>query len=1152
MGKIQKEEVGKMSNFVHLHVHSDYSLLDASQKIDSIIKKAKEFNMESIALTDHGNMFGAIKFYKSAKKAGIKPIIGCEIYVAQESRFKKQAINGRKRPTNHLVLLAMNDKGYHNLIKLVSLGYLEGYYYTPRVDLELLEKYNEGLIALSGCIKGDVAEKVILGKYEEAKKSALEFARIFDGRFYLEIQNHGIPEQKTVIDAFGKMSKELNIPLVCSNDSHYTEKEEATTHDLLLCIGSKNIVTDENRKKYFGNQFYLKSGEEMEEIFKEFPEAIENTKIIADRCNVEIEMGKYLSPVFNIPKDSGIQDSNEYLRKLAQDGLKKIFGEKITPEYQERLDFELGVIIAMGYPGYFLITSDFIQYAKNNNIPVGPGRGSAAGSLVAYSLGITNVDPLKYDLLFERFLNPDRVSMPDIDIDFCQEKRSLVIDYVKRTYGEKNVCQIITFGTLKAKGVVRDVTRVLGLPYAIGDKLSKMIPEELKMTLEKAENKVKELREFIDSDEEYQKIWKHSKVLENNARHAGKHAAGVVIAPGDLTDYIPLSKSGEDIVTQYDMKILDDIGILKMDFLGLTTLTVISNTLDLLKEKGIEIDIDKIPLDDKKVYKLFSAGETVGIFQFESSGMRQYLVKLNPNKIDDLVAMNALYRPGPMGNIPSFIRRKHGEEEIEYLHPKLESILKSTYGIIVYQEQVMQIVSTIGGFTLSKADILRRAMGKKQRDILKKLRKEFLIGAKKKGVSEKIANEIYDLLDKFADYGFNKSHSVAYSIIAYQTAYLKTYYPVEFFASVLNSERDKIEKVTHKIDEIKNMGIEIVNPDINISKQLFSVKDGKIIYGFSAVKNIGYKAAESIVESRESGKKYKSLFDFTSRINYKAVNRKALIALICIGAMDSLPGNRNQKYDMIDVALKYGQKYQDEKNSNQVSLFGADSQTTIMSEPKFKDLPDWVESYKLEQEKAFIGFYLSGHPIEKYKDELNAFSNIDMLHEDKCDEFRIGGIVIEQQIFFDKKNRPWARFNLETLSEKISVLAFSNVYEKFRNKIVNNEEIFVIGKISDRDRDKKEKTIIMNSLIPLNEIREKMVKSIHIRIEEKNSNKEKLNFLINEILKKYSGKVGIIIHIIDKDNKEWIKRVKTIAVNTSRELIKKIRAELGYKNVWFG
>ncbi len=1140
-----------MSDFIHLHVHSDYSLLDASQKIESIVKKAKEHNMKSIALTDHGNMFGAIKFYKIAKSFDIKPIIGCEIYVAKGSRFKKKSRQSGKRPSNHLILLAMNTTGYYNLIKLTSLGYLEGFYYTPRVDKELLEKYNEGLIALSGCIKGEVAEKVILGKYEDAKKAALEFKKMFPDRFYLEIQDHGIPEQKIVVDEFSKMSKELNIPLVCSNDSHYTAKEEAVSHDMLLCIGSKNTVYDENRKKYYGDQFYLKSGFEMEELFQEFPEAIANTKKIADKCNLEIKMGEYLQPEFLIPKESGIQEPNKYLEKLAKEGLKKRIGDKITSKYEKRLDYELKVINKMGYPGYFLITSDFIQYAKNNNISVGPGRGSAAGSLVAYSLGITGVDPLKYDLLFERFLNPDRVSMPDIDIDFCYEKRNLVIDYVKRIYGEDNVCQIITFGSMMARGVVRDVTRVLKLPYAIGDKLSKMIPDELGITLEKAENMVQEIREFINSDEEYGKIWSNAKVLEKNVRHAGTHAAGVVITPGKLIDFVPLYKSGDDIVTQYDMKSLDDIGILKMDFLSLRTLTVIANTVDLLREKNIEIDIEKIPLNDKKVYQLFSAGETIGIFQFESDGMRQYLKQLKPSKIDDLVAMNALYRPGPMGNIPSFIRRKQGEEEIDYLHPKLKSILKSTYGIIVYQEQVIQIVSKIGGFTLSKADILRRAMGKKQREILKKLRGEFVEGAKKKGLTEKLANEIYDLLSKFADYGFNKSHAVAYSIIAYQTAYLKTHYPAEFFASILNSERGKIEKVAKKIEEIKSLDISIINPDVNVSKSLFSVKNGKIIYGLAAVKNVGDKAAESIVKACEKGENFTSLFDLTSRINYKAVNRKALEALICIGAMDSLPGNRNQLLSMVDEALRYGQKYQDEKNSKQVSLFGSDHQNTIMKEPKLRELADWKESKKLEKEKEFIGFYLSGHPLEKYRDELEAFSNIELLNKSNVGEYKIGGIVTNPKVYFDKNYKPWSRFILETLTKKVTILAFSDTYEKNKKNIIDNNEVFVIGKISKRDKDNKEKTIIMDSLIQLNELREKMVKKLHIRIDYEKNDSTKLKFLINKILKKYSGKISLKIHIVDENNKEWIKTAKNIKVNSSWSLVEELKAELGKKNVWF-
>ncbi|MCF7832104.1 MAG: DNA polymerase III subunit alpha [Candidatus Marinimicrobia bacterium] len=1151
-----------MANFVHLHTHSDYSTLDGAQKIKTIVKMAKEMELPAVALTDHGNMFGAIELYNEAKAAGIKPIFGCEMYVARGSRFDRISIREEEGKYFHLVLLAMNKTGFKNLMKLSSMGYLEGFYYKPRVDKELLRKYNEGLIATSACIKGEAAMMARIKGYNEAKEAALEYADIFPGRFYLEIQRHGLPEEDIVNDVFIKVSKETGIPLVCANDSHYAKREHFEAHDALLCIGTASNISDTNRMKYANDQFYYKTPEEMALLFQDVPEAVENTVKIAERCNYAPETDKYHLPSFPIPEEVHTNDPDVYLDILVKKGLEKRFNGDVTAEHIERADYELSVIKKMGFSGYFLITQDFVQWARDNDIPVGPGRGSAAGSLVAYALGITNINPLEFDLLFERFLNPDRITMPDIDIDFCYERRPEVIDYIKDRYGENSVTQIITFGRMNAKAVVRDVARVMGMDYATGDRFAKAIPAGLKLDkkekkeglteLTKSEKISKDLQEYINESPETKKLWEISKVLEGMNRQVGIHAAGVVIAPDDLLNYIPLFKSTkDDITTQYDMGCLEQVGMLKVDFLGLRTLTVIKHTLDLLKKRGVEIDIDNIPIDDAKVYNLFSEGRTFGLFQFESGGMREYLKKLRPTSINDLVAMNALYRPGPMENIPEYIERKHGKK-VTYLDPTMEQILKPTYGIIVYQEQVMQIASSVAGLSLAKADSLRRAMGKKKVSVMEKMRPEFIEGAKKNSISEKIANEIYDLLIRFAEYGFNKSHSVAYAYIAYQTGWLKAHYAAEFMAANLTSERGEIKRVVELVNEAKKLDIEVMPPDVNTGTPYFSVLDGKITYGLSALKSIGEKAANEIVRAREEGEPYSSIFDLTSRVDLRAVNRKTLEALIYAGAMDTLNGTRSQNFKAIDVALIYGQRYQDEKQAAQVSLFGASTGQIVMNEPDLEEIPEWNKQMKLEKEKEFIGFYLTGHPLEPFRDELEAVSNEYLLNEEGAslpETLRVGGLITSFSINYDKRNNQYARFQFESLTNEFTVLAFK-AFAQYKDLLSEDSKIYIEGTLKvDKERDQLP-TLFLNYAMPLADLREMKIRAINLRIvndEDFESNIKKLK----AIVQRYPGNKKMYIHVsyIDLDVQEKIIKVGQ-GINGARDMVKQFREVVGKANVW--
>ena len=1141
------------SEFVHLHNHSDYSLLDGAQTVQTLVNTVDDLGMDSVALTEHGNMFSVIPYYKSAKSAGIKPIIGCETYVAVGSRFDKKPRSDGGWGNNHLVLLAKDYKGYQNLMKLVTHGYLEGFYYRPRIDIELLQKYNEGLICLSGCLKGEIPERMLKDDWNGAKEAALRFSEIFPDRFYLEIQNHGIPDEEQNIKNIKKLSSELDIPMVCTNDAHYAKHEHWEAHDVHICLGTGKDRNDPNRLRYATPEFYFKSQDQMFELFKDIPGAIENTRKIADSIEIEIPMGDYHLPNFPLPANLPEQTPDSYLKTLCEKGVKEKYGD-YTKELSDRLDHELKVINQMGFAGYFLITADFVKYAKDNNIPVGPGRGSAAGSLVSYSLDITTVDPIRHQLLFERFLNPDRISMPDIDIDFCIERRGEVIDYIKNQYGENSVTQIITFGKMKEKQAVRDLGRVLGYSFGEVDRLAKMIPPTLNISLEEALDQSPELYDASEGD--YKELINFSKILEGMNRHASTHAAGVVIAPGDLTDYVPLYRSSQgDVTSQYDMKGLEELGLLKLDFLGLRNLTVIDNTIKLIQDKGEKVNIEKIPLDDPKVYKLFAKGLTTGVFQFESSGMREFLKKLKPTAIEDLIAMNALYRPGPMKNIDDFISRKAGKKKIKYSHPSMEPILEETYGIIVYQEQVMQIAHEIAGFSLAEADIMRRAMGKKIKKLMDELKVKFVEGANKKNkISSTKAEDIYELIEKFAQYGFNKSHSTAYAYVAYQTAWLKAHYPAEFMSANLTSEMSNMDRVVILINECRKLKIDVDPPDINVSDINFRPVNNKTIsFGLNAIKNVGTKALEQIIEARNEYGEFDTIFDFTSNVNLKSVNRKVLESLNMAGALDALEGNRLQKHNSIDTALKYGQTIQQNKSRNQVDLFGSDNlgSPDLSIVPQLNQSEEWAENTLLENEKEVLGIYLSGHPLLKYADELEEFSNYDFTDKVVANNektVRIGGSISELKMHFDRKNNQMAFFKLECLGGQVEILTFSDTFSKYRSLIANDAVVFVKGKPTDGS-DFSDLKLIADEIIPLDKARDFYSKNVNIRLEPSKMSLDDVDSLYS-MVKDHKGKCGLMIHIstnMKKDSRIFSHNIK---VSSHASFLKKLRDNYGKENIW--
>ena len=1112
-------------NFTHLHVHTEYSLLDGSNKIKEYVDRVRELGMDSAAITDHGVMYGVIDFYRAARAAGINPILGCEVYVAPGSRFDREAGSGDDR-YYHLVLLAENNQGYSNLMKIVSKGFVEGFYYKPRVDLSLLEKYHEGIIALSACLAGEVARFLTRGMYEDAKKAALRYQDIFGkGNFFLELQDHGIPEQQNVNQQLLKMHRETGIELVATNDVHYTLAEDAQPHDVLLCLQTGKKLADEDRMRYEGGQYYVKSPEEMERLFPYAPEALENTHKIAQRCHVEIEFGVTKLPKFDVPEG---YTSWEYLNELCFRGLEERY-QPVTEELKERLNYELSTIRNMGYVDYFLIVWDFIKYARDHDIMVGPGRGSAAGSLVAYTLGITQLDPIRYDLLFERFLNPERVSMPDIDVDFCFERRQEVIDYVRRKYGDDCVVQIVTFGTLAARGVIRDVGRVMDLPYAQVDTIAKMIPQELNITIDKALQMNPEFKKAYEEQKEIHDLIDTAKRLEGLPRHTSMHAAGVVISQKDVSEYVPLSRASDgSIVTQFTMTTLEELGLLKMDFLGLRTLTVIQNAVHLIEQDaGVKLDMQHIDYNDKKVLDSLGTGRSDGVFQLESAGMKNFMKELKPQSLEDVIAGISLYRPGPMDFIPQYIRGKNRPDTIKYDCPQLESILKPTYGCIVYQEQVMQIVRNLAGYTLGRSDLVRRAMSKKKAAVMEKERQNFVYGNEEEGVpgciangiSEQTANKIYDDMIDFAKYAFNKSHAAAYAVVSYQTAFLKYYYPVEFMAALMTSVIEMPTKVAEYIQVCRQMNIKILPPDVNRGAYGFSVDNGAIRYGLSAIKSVGRPVINALVEEREVKGEYRSLKDFIERLT-GTVNKRAIENFIKAGALDCLQGNRRQKM------LVYGQIVdsiaQEKKNSfaGQMSLFD------LVSDEEKKEyeirMPD-VEEYDKEMilafEKDVLGIYLSGHPLERYRNIMEKMisakttdfqpdeeSGIPKVYDGQ--KVIIGGMITEKTIKYTRNNKVMAFLTVEDLLGTVEIVVFPRDYEKWQSMLNEDARVFVQGRVNAED-DKPSKLI-------LEKVRafEDMPQELWIQFKDKAEYAEKEQELL-ETLKGYAGVSAVVIYLKD-------------------------------------
>jgi DNA polymerase III subunit alpha len=1121
-------------NFIHLHNHTEYSLLDGMIPAEKLATRAKELGMNSVAITDHGNMYGSIEFYKKCEDEGIKPIIGSEFYMSPTTRFDKAGRN-----SSHLILLAKSEKGYKNLIKLSSSSFTEGFYYNPRIDRELIEKYSEDVICLSACIGGEIPKLILEGKIAEAERLALYFQEVFGkGSFFLEIQIHGIKEEKIVAKNLYAMSRKLQIPLVATNDCHYLNKDDAEAQDVLLCIGTKKHFSDPQRMRFTGEEFYFKTEEEMESIFGEIPKSLSNTQVIAEMCNVKIELPGPILPEFEVPVS---HTKETYLCEVSFEGLKKRYKE-VTPDLQSRFNMEIDVINRMGFAGYFLIVWDFIHYAKLHNIWVGPGRGSGAGSIVAYALGITNIDPIRYDLIFERFLNEKRVSMPDFDVDFCQERRQEVIEYVNQKYTKEKVSQIVTFSKMKAKAVLKDVGRVLEIPLGRVNQIVGLLPDfEKGDNLRKVIPKIPELKQINDfGTEEEKKLFDVSSRLENLTRHTSVHAAGVVIGKKIITEYVPLQivkdeKEGDIITTQYPGPQLEECGLVKMDFLGLITLTLMRNCIELIKKKGIELDVDNIPLDDPKVYELFSRGDTDAVFQFESPGMKKYLMKLKPSCLEDLTAMNALYRPGPMGFIDTYILRKHGEEEVQYDHPLMETILKETYGIMIYQEQVMKIAQVVAGYDLGSADILRRAMGKKKVEEMKKHALIFSEGAQKNGVSKETATVIFDKMQEFANYGFNKSHACAYAYLAYQTAYLKAYYPVEFMASVLTSEIGKTDKLIMYLDGLKNLNIVMLPPDVNYSFEIFAVEDGKIRYALNGIKGVGESASKSIVIGREKEGKYKDLSHFLRSIDLRVVNHGVLEILIKCGALDSFGQKRKWMMEHLEEFISEAQANQADRKIGQAGLFESllETDDNLNGEKQGIEVEEWNEKEILFMEKEILGFYISGNPLNDYRTFMRQNCNqtsqslqkITFKGDNKYGGPRINvamaGIIENVKIFKNEQGSNWAIVTLEDFDGKFEVNVYKNQFEVFSSLLINRKFIFVKGYCKMAQNDKK--AVVADSISDLDEKRSKSLSEYHIFLKEIEASIDQLKNLRDDFNMINGGELSVFFHVKLEDQETVIK-----------------------------
>jgi DNA polymerase-3 subunit alpha len=1161
------------ADFVHLHLHTEYSLLDGAISIDSLIKKAVEYRMPAVAITDHGNLFGALDFYQKATKAGIKPIIGCEIYVAPGSRFDKASSAGKNEEASyHLVLLARNKTGYKNLVKLVTAGYLEGFYYRPRIDKQLLAEHHEGLIATTACLGGEIPSLLLQGKYEEAKRAATQYQNILGkDNFFLELQENGIPEQSKANEELIRLSKDTGIPVIATNDCHYLDKGDHKSHDALLCIQTGKTIKDANRMTFSSETFYMRSPEEMKKAFVHIPEAITNTISIAERCNLQLDLGKYHLPHFPVPEG---YTRESYMAELARKGLEVRFKEieavrgkgNFDPEvYKKRLEFEIEMIGKMGFAGYFLIVWDFIHYAKEHNIPVGPGRGSAAGSLVAYCLQITDIDPLPYDLLFERFLNPERISMPDIDVDFCMDRRDEVLRYVTEKYGQDHVTQIITYGTMMAKGVIRDVGRVLDIPYSEVDKVAKLVPNTLNITLDEAMKQEPRLKE-IAKEPRMADLMDIALHLEGQVRHASKHAAGVVISQDPLTEYLPLYKTPKDeIITQFDMKGVEKIGLVKFDFLGLRTLTVIHKAVELINQRLSKaplaaselFDISRISMDDMKTYELLSRGETAGVFQLESSGMRDIVIKMKPQCFEDLIALVALYRPGPLGSgmVDDFVKRKKGATKITYELAQLEPILKETYGVIVYQEQVMQIASILAGYSLGEADLLRRAMGKKLPDEMAKQKERFLRGAVEKKLPPAKAEKIFDLMEKFAEYGFNKSHSAAYALISYQTAFLKTHYPVEYMAALLTSEVQDTDKVVKYIYEVRQMAIDVLPPEVNKSMWDFTVVEahdrdtvepgstiGSIRFGLAAVKNVGMSAIEAIIEAREAQGTFTSLADFCRKVDQRKVNRRVIEALIKCGAFDFTGHRRAQMTEALDMVMEQASRLQAQEATGQFSIFDS------LGEHKDPDLPEvqeWKENQLLAYEKESMGFYISGHPLAAFQADIARYATatterLEQIPDGK--EVTICGIIAGLKQKITKKGEKMAIMNLEDLSGTVEVIVFPDLYRSAQNLLLTDTPLIVAGQLDKSEQGNKIKAVRLHLLT---DVKKRGTTRMDIRFTATGLTQDDL-LKVKDILLRYKGDIPVYLRLQNPTRKESLISVgRDIRVNLTDQLISEIESVLG-------